>query len=62
MIDPVRPEVKPAIDECKAAGVRAVMITGDHKDTAVAIAKQLGIIDDESEAITGQDLNELSDE
>ncbi|NLJ91247.1 MAG: calcium-translocating P-type ATPase, PMCA-type [Clostridiales bacterium] len=62
MIDPVRPEVKPAIDECKAAGVRAVMITGDHKDTAVAIAKQLGIIEDESEAITGQDLNEISDE
>ena len=43
MIDPIRPEVKPAIEECKAAGVRTVMITGDHKDTAVAIAKQPGI-------------------
>lgn len=62
MIDPVRPEVKPAIDECKTAGIRTVMITGDHKDTAIAIAKQLGIIEDESEGITGQELNELSDE
>ncbi len=62
MIDPVRPEVKPAIDECKEAGIRTVMITGDHKDTAVAIAKELGIIENESEAITGQELNELSDE
>ena len=43
MIDPVRPEVKAAIDECVGAGVRAVMITGDHIDTAVAIAKELGI-------------------
>lgn len=62
MIDPVRPEVKPAIDECKKAGIRAVMITGDHRDTAVAIAKQLGIIENESQAITGQELNEISDE
>ncbi len=62
MIDPVRPEVKPAIDECKQAGIRTIMITGDHKDTAVAIAKQLGIIEDESEAITGQELNEISDD
>ncbi len=62
MIDPVRPEVKPAIDECKQAGIRTIMITGDHKDTAVAIAKQLGIIEDESEAITGQELNKINDE
>ena len=62
MIDPVRPEVKPAIDECKQAGIRAVMITGDHQDTAIAIAKQLGILEDASEAITGQQLNEISDE
>ncbi|MEY8352321.1 cation-translocating P-type ATPase [Lachnospiraceae bacterium 54-53] len=62
MIDPIRPEVKPAIEECKAAGIRTVMITGDHKDTAVAIAKQLGIIRDASEAMTGAELNELSDE
>ncbi|MBR4033567.1 MAG: HAD-IC family P-type ATPase, partial [Clostridia bacterium] len=45
MIDPVRPEVKPAIDECRNAGIRPIMITGDHKDTAIAIAMQLGIID-----------------
>ena len=62
MIDPIRPEVKPAIEECKAAGVRTVMITGDHKDTAVAIAKQLGIIKDASEALTGSELNDLNDE
>ena len=53
MIDPVRPEVKAAIEECRSAGIRAVMITGDHKDTAVAIAKELGIITDASQAITG---------
>lgn len=62
MIDPVRPEVKPAIIECRSAGIRPVMITGDHKDTAVAIAKELGIITDASEAITGAALNDLSDE
>jgi P-type Ca2+ transporter type 2C len=62
MIDPIRPEVKPAIAECKSAGIRTVMITGDHKDTAVAIAKQLGMIRDASEALTGAELNELSDE
>ncbi|NLK27471.1 MAG: cation-translocating P-type ATPase [Clostridiales bacterium] len=62
MIDPVRPEVKPAIAECKSAGIRTVMITGDHKDTAVAIAKQLGIIEDASQALTGAELNEISDE
>ena len=62
MIDPVRPEVKAAIVECKAAGVRPIMITGDHKDTAVAIAKELGIITDASQAITGAELNEISDE
>ena len=48
MIDPIRPEVKAAIAECRGAGIRAVMITGDHRDTAVAIAKELGIITDES--------------
>ncbi len=61
MIDPVRPEVSAAIVKCKAAGIRAIMITGDHKDTAVAIAKELGIIKDESEAVTGAELSELSD-
>lgn len=62
MIDPIRPEVKAAIEECRSAGIRAVMITGDHKDTAVAIAKELGIITDESEAITGAELESISDE
>ena len=62
MIDPVRPEVKAAIDECRSAGIRAVMITGDHKDTAVAIAKELGIITDASQAITGAELDKISDD
>ena len=62
MIDPVRPEVKAAIEECRAAGIRPVMITGDHKDTAVAIAKELGIITDASEAITGAELDEIPDD
>lgn len=62
MIDPVRPEVVDAIVMAKEAGIRPIMITGDHKDTAVAIAKQLGIAEDASVAITGAELNELSDE
>ena len=62
MIDPVRPEVKPAIDECRSAGIRPIMITGDHKDTAVAIATELGIITDPSQAITGAELDDISDE
>lgn len=62
MIDPVRPEVKDAIVECRGAGVRPIMITGDHIDTAVAIAKELGIITAETYAITGAELNEMSDE
>ena len=62
MIDPVRPEVKDAIVECRKAGITPIMITGDHKDTAVAIAMELGIIDDASNAITGAELNEISDE
>ncbi|MCR5208203.1 MAG: calcium-translocating P-type ATPase, PMCA-type [Eubacterium sp.] len=62
MIDPVRPEVVDAIKECRSAGIRPIMITGDHKDTAVAIAKGLGIISDASQAMTGSDLNKLSDE
>ena len=61
MIDPVRPEVKAAIEECRSAGIRAVMITGDHKDTAVAIARELGIITDASQAITGAELNDIPD-
>lgn len=62
MIDPVRPEVVDAINECKSAGIRPIMITGDHKDTAVAIAKQLGIIGANQKAVTGMELNSMSDE
>ncbi len=62
MIDPVRPEVKPAIDQCRSAGIRPIMITGDHKDTAVAIALQLGIIESADQAITGSELDKISDE
>ncbi|MBQ8406793.1 MAG: cation-translocating P-type ATPase, partial [Clostridia bacterium] len=62
MIDPIRPEVKDAIEECKSAGIRPIMITGDHIDTAIAIAIQLGIIQDKSEAITGSAMAEIPDE
>ena len=62
MIDPVRPEVKGAVAEAHSAGMRTVMITGDHIDTAVAIAVELGIITDRSQAITGAQLDKISDE
>ena len=62
MIDPVRPEVVDAVESCKSAGIKAVMITGDHKDTAVAIGKQLNIIANETEAITGAELDQMSEE
>lgn len=62
MIDPVREEVKSAIERCKQAGIRPIMITGDHIDTAVAIALQLGIITDKSQAIPGSLLDAMSDE
>ncbi len=61
MIDPIRPEVKAAIEECKSAGIRPIMITGDHIDTAVAIAIELGIIQDKSQAITGAEMAEIPD-
>lgn len=62
MIDPVRPEVKAAIEECVGAGIRAIMITGDHIDTAVAIAKELGILREGDSAVTGAELSAMSDE
>ena len=62
MIDPVRPEVKAAIEQCRSAGIRPVMITGDHKDTAIAIARELGIVTDGSQAITGAELDGISEE
>ena len=61
MIDPVRPEVKAAIEECNRAGIRAIMITGDHIDTAAAIAKELGILTGGKRAITGAELSAMSD-
>ncbi len=62
MIDPPREEVKEAVRKCVSAGIKTVMITGDHKITATAIAKELGILKEESEAITGSDLEKMSDE
>ena len=62
MIDPVRPEVRAAVEEAHSAGIRVVMITGDHIDTAVAIARELGIIERRSQAITGAELDRVSDE
>ena len=62
MIDPPRLEVKDAVARCKSAGIKTVMITGDHKITATAIAKSLGILKNEDEAITGSDLEEMSQE
>ncbi len=61
MIDPVRPEVLTAIEQCRDAGIRPIMITGDHIDTAVAIAKEIGIINETQKAVTGAELNEMSD-
>ena len=62
MIDPPRQEAKKAVEKCKTAGIKTVMITGDHKITATAIAKKLGILENEDEAITGLDLEKMSDE
>ena len=62
MIDPPREEVKDAIQKCKTAGIKTVMITGDHKSTAIAIARELGILEDRQEAITGSELANMSDE
>jgi len=62
MIDPVRPEVCEAIKKCREAGIRPIMITGDHKATASAIARELGILEEGQLAITGAQLDEISEE
>jgi len=62
MIDPPREEVKTAIAKCKASGITTVMITGDHKKTAIAIARELGFFDENSRALTGEELDRLSEE
>ncbi len=61
MIDPIRPEVKDAIAQCRQAGIRPIMITGDHIDTAVAIAKELGILRDGAQAVSGMQLDDMDD-
>jgi len=62
MIDPIRPEVLDAVENCRSAGIRVVMITGDHKDTATAIAKELGIVESSEQVLTGSDLEKIDDE
>ena len=62
MIDPIRPEVKAAVAECRQAGIRPIMITGDQLDTAVAIGKDLGIIDSADDAVLGAALDDMTDE
>ena len=61
MIDPSRPEAKEAIKECKSAGIRPIMITGDYLETGLAIAKDLGIAERDDQAIMGRELNEMSE-
>jgi len=61
MIDPIRPEVKDAIEQCRSAGIRPIMITGDHIDTASAIARELGILAEGDIAVSGSQISEIND-
>ena len=61
MKDPIRPEAKVAVETCRTAGIRTVMVTGDHKDTAVAIARELGLLEEGGEAISGEEMDRCSD-
>ena len=61
MIDPPRPEVFPAVQKCRKAGIKTVMITGDHQNTALAIARSIDLIPPDGKTVTGDDLNRLSD-
>jgi Ca2+-transporting ATPase len=62
MIDPPRPEVKVAVEVAKKAGLRCIMITGDYKDTAAAIADQIGMLTEGGEVVTGAEVNEMTDD
>jgi Ca2+-transporting ATPase len=62
MMDPPRPEVREAMGKCRSSGIRTVMITGDHKNTAVAVARELGLFGSDSVALTGEDVDRLSDD
>ncbi|HYA48780.1 MAG TPA: cation-translocating P-type ATPase, partial [Burkholderiales bacterium] len=62
MMDPPRPEVKEAVDKCRSSGIRTVMITGDHKNTAVAVARELGFFGEDAVALTGEDVDRLTDD
>ena len=61
IIDPPREEAKHSVNQCKIAGIRTIMITGDHQQTALAIAKELGIAANIKEKMTGQQLNDMTD-
>ena len=61
MIDPPRPEVPLAVRQCRRAGIRPVMVTGDHRDTAAAIAREVGILRPGDEVLTGEELERMTD-
>ena len=62
VVMPARPEAKPAVEQFKRAGITTIMITGDHKDTAFAIAKELGIVETIDQCVMGREIDDLSEE